>query len=73
MVGDPVACKQLTDGLLHEFGIYVQPINYRTVPRGTERIRLTLGPLHNDADTAELVEALDYLWGELGLECAIAA
>ncbi len=65
MVGDPVNCKALTDRLLDEFSIYVQPINYPTVPRGTERIRLTPGPLHGELEIARLVDALDRLWSEL--------
>jgi 5-aminolevulinate synthase len=67
MVGDPVQCKALTDQLLDRFGIYVQPINYPTVPRGTERIRLTPGPMHSKADIDTLLVALDALWSEMGL------
>jgi 5-aminolevulinate synthase len=67
MVGDPERCKALTDALVDRFAIYVQPINYPTVPRGTERIRLTPSPVHSDADIHELVEALKVLWDEMGL------
>lgn len=67
MVGDPVRCKQLTDALLDQYGIYVQPINYPTVTRGTERIRLTPGPLHTDGDMDHLLSALNALWSELEL------
>jgi 5-aminolevulinate synthase len=70
MVGDPVICKQLTDQLMDRFGIYVQPINYPTVPRGTERIRLTPGPLHTDDDMDHLIDALNVLWGEMNLRRA---
>ena len=62
LVGDPVHCKQVTDTLLDRYGIYVQPINYPTVPRGTERIRLTPTPLHADAHVEALVAALTELW-----------
>jgi len=68
MVGDPVLCKKISDALLARFGIYVQPINYPTVPRGTERLRFTPTPLHSDRDIDHLVSALTVLWGEFGLE-----
>ncbi len=67
LVGDPVQCKALTDALMDRFGIYVQPINYPTVPRGTERIRLTPGPHHTDEQMDRLVFALRTLWSEMGL------
>lgn len=70
IVGDPVLCKRLTDRLLAEFQIYVQPINYPTVPRGAERIRLTPGPLHGELEIARLVSALDQLWTALTLKRA---
>ncbi len=69
-VGCPVRCKALTDELMREFSIYVQPINYPTVPRGTERIRLTPGPLHGPAEIAVLVDAVDELWSRLELQRA---
>ncbi len=67
LVGDPVQCKALTDTLLDRFGIYLQPINYPTVPRGTERIRITPGPMHTDEQMERLVFALRTLWNEMGL------
>jgi 5-aminolevulinate synthase len=67
MVGDPVICKRISDRLLEEHAIYVQPINYPTVPRGTERLRITPSPLHDEEDIDRLVSALASIWMELSL------
>jgi 5-aminolevulinate synthase len=67
LVGDPVLTKRITDALLDRFAIYVQPINYPTVPRGSERLRLTPTPYHTDADIDRLAVALTTLWSEMGL------
>jgi 5-aminolevulinate synthase len=70
LIGDPSLCKAACDELLHRHRIYVQPINYPTVPRGTERLRLTPTPLHSDADIENLVTALRVIWSELHLSQA---
>ncbi|WGH80246.1 5-aminolevulinate synthase [Jannaschia ovalis] len=72
MVKDPVKCRMLSDYLMDQFGIYVQPINYPTVPKGTERLRFTPGPNHTDADIDRLVEALSSLWRQCALARATA-
>jgi 5-aminolevulinate synthase len=70
MVGDPVLCKHISDRLLDEFSVYVQPINYPTVPHGTERLRITPSPLHSEDDINYLVGALGRIWSELSLKRA---
>ncbi|MFD2206270.1 5-aminolevulinate synthase [Kiloniella antarctica] len=70
MVGDPVLCRQITDTLMSRYGIYVQPINYPTVPKGTERLRITPSPVHADEDIDHLVKALREIWQELNLKIA---
>jgi 5-aminolevulinate synthase len=70
MVGDPVICKQICDELLTRFGVYVQPINYPTVARGTERLRITPSPVHTDEDIAHLVGALSAIWTNRNLKRA---
>ncbi|MEE9389287.1 MAG: 5-aminolevulinate synthase [Paracoccaceae bacterium] len=69
-VGDPVHCKKLSDMLLEDHGIYVQPINFPTVPKGTERLRFTPSPVHSTDDIDKLVKALDGLWSHCALNRA---
>ena len=73
MVGDPVRAKKISDILLAEYGVYVQPINFPTVPRGTERLRFTPGPHHTEGMMDELTEALVEIWDRLDLALAEAA
>ena len=70
LIGNPVRCKQVTDELLERHRIYVQPINYPTVPRGTERLRLTPTPLHREEDLAHLVASLREVWRRFSLRFA---
>ena len=69
-VGDPVKAKRISDILLAEYGVYVQPINYPTVPRGTERLRFTPGPAHTDEMMRDLTGALVEIWGRMELRLA---
>ena len=72
VIGDPVKCRMISDILMEDWGIYVQPINYPTVPKGTERLRLTPSPHHSDADIDHLVTALASLWRRCALAHAVA-
>lgn len=73
MVGDPVKAKKISDILLAEYGVYVQPINYPTVPRGTERLRFTPGPQHDEEMMRNLTAALLEIWGRMDMRVAQAA
>jgi 5-aminolevulinate synthase len=73
LVGDPIKAKKISDILLAEYGVYVQPINYPTVPRGTERLRFTPGPAHSEAMMVDLTKALVEIWSRMDMELAIAA
>jgi 5-aminolevulinate synthase len=70
MVGDPVKAKRISDILLAEYGVYVQPINYPTVPRGTERLRFTPGPSHDEAMMRDLTQALVEIWDRMEMRKA---
>jgi 5-aminolevulinate synthase len=71
-IGDPVKCRLISDILLRDHGVYVQPINYPTVPKGTERLRFTPSPHHTDADIDHLVTALGELWSQCALARQVA-
>lgn len=73
MVGDPIKAKKISDILLAEYGVYVQPINYPTVPRGTERLRFTPGPQHNEVMMRDLTAALVEIWDRMEIRVAQAA
>ena len=72
MINDPVKCKYISDILMDEHSIYVQPINYPTVPRGTERLRITPTPLHSEEEMNRLVDAVSDLWSQCALARAVA-
>ncbi|WP_102109682.1 5-aminolevulinate synthase [Oceaniglobus roseus] len=72
MIKDPVKCRMISDILMRDFGVYVQPINYPTVPKGTERLRFTPGPLHTDADIDHMCRALNSLWQQCALARQVA-
>lgn len=72
MVKDPVKCKMISDWLMENHGIYVQPINYPTVPKGSERLRITPSPVHTDHDIHKLVHALSEIWSQCALARQVA-
>lgn len=72
LIGDPVKCRMISDVLMRDWGIYVQPINYPTVAKGTERLRITPSPFHTDADIDHLAMALHSLWQHCALSRAVA-
>ena len=72
-VGNPIHCKMLSDMLLDQFGVYVQPINFPTVPRGTERLRFTPSPVHDVDQIDAVVKAMDSLWRHCALNRAEAS
>ena len=72
MIKDPVKTRMVSDYLMDMYGIYVQPINYPTVPKGTERLRITPGPLHTEEDVEHLVKALSELWNQCAVARAVA-
>jgi len=72
LIKDPVKCRMICDYLMREWGIYLQPINYPTVPKGTERLRFTPGPLHSDEDIDRVVNALTVLWKQCAIAHAVA-
>ena len=72
MIKDPIKCKMISDILMENYGIYVQPINYPTVPKGTERLRITPSPVHSFSDIDFLVNAMNELWSQCALSRGVA-
>jgi 5-aminolevulinate synthase len=72
MVGNAAKCKMISDILMDQYGIYIQPINYPTVPKGTERLRITPSPFHSNEDIEKLVSALSALWNHCALNRSVA-